>query len=524
MQFTTSIFNRSVTVELMNHDIYEMNEPVDVFVDGTKVVSTTKNVFSLMNLLPNHEYEIVVESTGDTSREMIHTLKESVLFDVKDFGASGNGVTNDAPYIQAAIVACPKNGTVRLSKGTYYSTPLFLKSDMTLWLDEGAELVGSTDRKDYPILPGMTRSTDESTEYNLSSWEGNPLTSFASLVTALNCENVDIIGPGVINGNADKADWWQDHRRKRIAWRPNTVFMNGCHHMRMQNVSVKNSPCWTIHPYYCDDISFVNLDIRNPYNSPNTDGFDPESCRNVLLLGTKISVGDDCIAIKSGKYYMARNHFKRTENVIVRNCNLEEGHGSVTIGSEIAGGVSGVRVEQCLFNSTDRGVRVKTRRGRGDCSLLDDICFENVLMKNVHMPITLNMFYFCDPDGHTDYVQNTDFTEVNELTPKIGRISVRNVKCTGSDSAFLCAYGLPEMPIENITLENVEAEFLPEEKQKFGSPVMMDRFEPIKGIGIWACNVKELHLKNVTIKGAQEKEPVLKNVIATSFEELHYEK
>jgi polygalacturonase len=123
---------------------------------------------------------------------------------------------------------------------------------------------------------------------------------------------------------------------------------------------------------------FLNLTIQNPYDSPNTDGFDPESCRNVLLLGTKISVGDDCIAIKSGKYYMAKNHFMRTENVVIRNCDLESGHGSVTVGSEIAGGVTGVKVEQCLFDSTDRGVRIKTRRGRGTRSLLDDICFNHI--------------------------------------------------------------------------------------------------------------------------------------------------
>jgi polygalacturonase len=294
--------------------------------------------------------------------------------------------------------------------------------------------------------------------------------------------------------------------------------------MRMQNVQIKNSPCWTIHPYYCDDLSFLNLDIQNPYDSPNTDGFDPESCRNVLLLGAKISVGDDCIAIKSGKYYMASNHFKRTENIVIRNCHLERGHGSVTVGSEIAGGVTDVKVEQCIFDATDRGVRIKTRRGRGERSLLDDIRFDQIIMKNVHMPITVNMFYYCDPDGHTDYVQNTDPMPVNEMTPKIGTLTVRNTVCSGVDSAFLCAYGLPEMPIEKIVLENVEAQFLPADQQKKDCPVMMDRFEPIKGVGVWACNVRELNLKNVTIQGAGEESPVLKNVGTAAFEELRYQK
>jgi hypothetical protein len=132
------------------------------------------------------------------------------------------------------------------------------------------------------------------------------------------------------------------------------------------------------------------------------------------------------------------------------------------------------------------------------------------------------MFYFCDPDGHTDFVQNTSPMAVNEMTPRIGSISVKNTVCTDVDSAFLCAYGLPEMPIEKISLENIEADFLPEDKQRLDRPVMMDRFEPIKGVGVWACNVKELNMENVTITGSSTKEPILKNVETTSFEEVNY--
>jgi polygalacturonase len=520
MQFTTSVFNHAVTIEMMNSDIYEMKEPVTVLLDGNEVLTTKKNVFSLTGLLPDHHYALTIMSKQEKAEGEFHTLKESILFNVKDFGAKGDGVSNDTTFIQTAILACPDNGTVYVPKGTYFVTPLFMKSHITLWLDEGAQLLASTDRHDYPILPGMTQSTDEKSEYSLSSWEGNPLTSFASLITAINCDHVDIIGPGTINGNADQADWWQDHRKKRIAWRPNIVFFNGCHHMRMQNITVKNSPCWTIHPYYSEDLTFLNLTIQNPYDSPNTDGFDPESCKNVLLLGTKISVGDDCIAIKSGKFYMAKNHFKRTENIVIRNCDLERGHGSVTVGSEIAGGVTGVKVEQCLFDSTDRGVRMKTRRGRGARSLLDNISFNNIFMKNVHMPITLNMFYFCDPDGHTDFVQNTDPAPVDEMTPKIGTIIVKNTVCTGVDSSFLCAYGLPEMPIEKIMLEDIDASFLPAEKQRADRPVMMDRFEPIKGAGIWAANVTEIDMKNVTIAGSNDHEPTFKNVEKVSSSQV----
>ena len=176
----------------------------------------------------------------------------------------------------------------------------------------------------------------------------------------------------------------------------------------------------------------MNIRIFNPDDSPNTDGFDPESCTDVLLIGTEISVGDDCIAIKSGKYYMSRYHFRRTSGIEIRNCNLMRGHGSVTLGSEAASGVENVRVSKCIFDRTDRGVRIKTRRGRGERSVLDDLVIDNVVMDRVHMPLTVNMFYFCDPDGHSDYVQNQEARPVDEMTvPGRGRVVRLRVRSSG---------------------------------------------------------------------------------------------
>lgn len=531
MKFSiVEVFNRSVTIELTSESVFRQQESYGIYIDGALKLTTDRNVATVTGLLPDREYRIAVSAPGKRENEMpegaeeltFTTGHESVLLDVKAFGARGDGKTLDTAAIQAAICSCPKDGTVYLPKGVYYSTPLFLKSNMTLWLDEGAQLLGDTDREHYPILPGMTELTDESGEYNLSSWEGNPLSSFASLITAIDAENLDIIGPGVIDGNAQNSDWWVNPKVKRIAWRPNILYFARCKNVRVQNVTVQNSPCWTVHPYYSDNLAFLNLYIHNPSDSPNTDGLDPESCSNVRVLGTVISVGDDCMAIKSGKYYMSMKHHKVTEAVTIRNCLFERGHGSVTVGSEAAGGVRDVRVSQCIFDGTDRGLRIKTRRGRGERSVLDDILFEKIDMKGVHMPFTVNMFYFCDPDGHSDYVQDQEPAPVDELTPAIGTIAGRDIDCKGVSASILCSVGLPESPVGRLEFENIRAEFLPEAERIPERPVMMDNIEEMSGRSVYVKNAHELVLKNVEIIGAADNAPELTAVEKHVLDNVNY--
>ena len=332
MKFTiTAVFNRSVTLELENEAIFRNPEEVRVLLDGTEVLRTDRNVISLFHLEPDQEYEVTVEAQGSSETVLFHTLKESACLNVKTFGAVGDGVHEVTGALQAAISCCPAQGTVYVPKGTYLTRPLFLKSDLTLYLEQGAVLLGVADRNAYPILPGMIRT--EEGEVNFGTWEGNPLDSFASLITMMNCHNVNLIGEGALNGNADQSDWWAYPTRKIGAWRPNTLFIAYSENINVQGITVENSPSWTVHPYYSDHLSFLNLTIQNPYHSPNTDGFDTESCSDVLLLGTVISVGDDCVAIKSGKYYMGVCHTQPSSHITIRNCRLERGHGSVTVGS-----------------------------------------------------------------------------------------------------------------------------------------------------------------------------------------------
>ncbi len=508
MKFKTLwIFARCITIELNTDSNYCNEERVEIFINGRFFTESDLNVISLYDLLPNTVYEISVkDKKGNIYSENIKTKEETVLLDVTKFGAKGDGIKSDAFAIQAAISACPPGGTVYVPAGTYLTGPVFLKSNISIYMEEGAKLVGITDRNEYPVLPGMTLCTDEKSDYNLGTWEGNPLDSFASLLTGIDVENVNIYGKGVVDGNSENSDWWREPKVRRVAWRPRLIYLCRCKNIVIEGLTFKNSPSWTIHPYYSEDIQFMGLNISNPYNSPNTDGIDPESCKNISIIGTKISVGDDCIAIKSGKYYMALNCHKPTENVVVRNCLLKSGHGSVTIGSECAGGVKDVFVSKCIFDATDRGLRIKTRRGRGKRGVLENIVFSSITMRDVRMPFTVNMFYFCDPDGHGEYCQSKEYIAADDMTPAIKDVVAKDITCSGVDVCLLCAYGLPESKVGLIKMENISAGFREKSARTPAVPVMMDGMEEMSGRGIYLRNIDKLSLKNIEISDCEDKE------------------
>jgi len=507
-----AVFSRGFVIERENEEFFETADSAKVFVNGSLVKETKENVISVFSLKPDTVYDVkVVDKTGTFEKKVI-TKCESVLLNVRAFGARGDGTSDDTGSISCAIASCLPGGTVFVPEGTYLVRPLFMKDNITLYLDKGAVLLGETDRTKYPILPGMVFSEDWDKEENFGSWEGNPLDQFASLITGVGVKDIAVIGEGTIDGNAKNSDWWVDVRVKRIAWRPNLIFLNRCKNPVFAGITIKNSPCWAVHPYYSEDVRFLNLHIENPPDSPNTDGIDPESCINTLILGTTISVGDDCVAIKSGKLYMARQHFRRTNNVTVRNCRFERGHGGVTIGSEISGGVENVYVTKSIFKDTDRGIRVKSRRGRGGRAHISGIVCENMLMDGVRMPLTVNMFYFCDPDGHSPYVQNQEALPVDEGTPSIGSIEFRNLTCKNTENCFVCAYGLPERHVERIAVKNVNVSFLPPDKRRPVLPVMMDNFPEMAGKSMFLKNIESVEIENVVMEGQDIESPEFINV------------
>lgn len=502
---------RSLTIELVNNNPYYSLDKYDLYLNEEEVIKGGNlNVVSLFNLTPNTRYTLSLVYNNVKETLVVQTLDEVVTIDVTLMGAKGDGKTLNTNFIQAAMEACPKNGRVYIPAGEYVTGPLFLKSDITIELAKGAHLIGATDRNLYPILPGMIYLTNEEDEYNLGSWEGNPLDCFASIITGINAKNVNIIGEGIIDGNAQNSDWWINPREKRGAWRPRGVFLNHCENINFQGVTVTNTPSWNLHPYFSNNIRFIDLKLISPKNSPNTDGCDPESCNNVDIIGVYFSVGDDCIAIKSGKIYMGRKYKMPSQNFNIRNCSMNFGHGAVVLGSEMAGGIKNIDVSKCLFNQTDRGLRIKTRRGRGKDAVIDGIVFENIKMTDVLTPLVINMFYFCDPDGKTEYVYSKEKLPVDDRTPYLGKFTFKDIDCENVNVAAGAFYGLPEQPIKEINFDNVTFHYAKDPVE--GRPAMMSFLDPMKGKGLLFNYVDRVNINNVKFIGLNDKEYELKEV------------
>lgn len=502
---------RTAVIELVKQGYYYTEEDYEVYLNNELYCKSNKVVQSIHNLNPETSYEIYVKNSRGCSEVVTFTTDyEFVTLNVKAFGAKGDGIQDDTTFIQCAINACPKHGRVLVPEGTYKITSLFLKSDLKLELARGATLSAITDRTKFPILPGIIESYDETDEYNLGTWEGNPLDSFSGIITGINVENVEITGEGTIDGCASIDNWWENPKVRRIAWRPRLIFLNHCNHVTMQGITVKNSPAWNIHPYFSDNLRFIDLTILNPADSPNTDGLDPESCCNVEIIGVYFSLGDDCIAIKSGKIYMGAKYKKPSENLTIRQCCMRDGHGSITIGSEMAGGVKNLVVKECRFLHTDRGLRIKTRRGRGKDAIIDGILFEDIIMDHVMTPVVINGFYFCDPDGHSDYVQSKEFHPVDDRTPYLGELTFRNLECTNCHAAATYMYGLPEQKIKKVVLDHVSISFA--KNPKAGVPAMMDGADETTRLGLFANNLEVLELNHVTVEGQEGEAFITENI------------
>lgn len=502
---------RCVTVEICDGSIYESRKEKEIYVNGKFYEVTRKVIVSIYGLKPDAEYVIAAKAeSGKGAETMVRTLKEFVTLNVKDFGAKGDGIQDDTPFIQAAILSCPWESRVLIPEGTYKITSLFLKSNLRLELAEGAVLSAETDRSRFPILRGLIESYDEKEEYNLGTWEGNPIDCFSSIITGIHVENVEIYGLGVIDGNAGKDNWWRDPKVKRGAFRPRMIFLNHCRNVTVQGIQVQNSPSWNIHPYFSNQLKFVDLSVLNPKNSPNTDGLDPESCRDVEIVGVYFSVGDDCIAVKSGKIYMGSKYKTPSENMVIRQCCMRDGHGSITIGSEMAGGVRNLTVKDCLFLYTDRGLRIKTRRGRGKDAVIDKILFENIRMNHVMTPFVINSFYYCDPDGHSDYVASREELPVDDRTPSIKRLEFSDIKAENCHVAAAYLYGLPEQKIERVEMRRVRVSYA--KNAMSGEPAMLDGIEPVSRMGIFAGNIKTLVLEDVEIEGQKGEKIITEHI------------
>jgi polygalacturonase len=363
-----------------------------------------------------------------------HALDSIHSCDPRAFGAKGDGVSKDTAAIQAAIDACAKQGgTVRLVAGTYLSAPVVLKSNITLQLDKGATLLGSQDHTDYA----------PKTEFREPGLQ--------SLVSATNASNVSITGDGVIDGAGDS--WWQMARTIKNAGvmgsdhpRPRLVVFDHCKHVRVEGVTIQNSPMWQLVLYYSDDVTIRNIKVLAPARSPNTDAIDPFSSSHVVIDHVFADVGDDNIAIKSGAIN-SPGPDDPSRDITITDCTFLHGHG-LSVGSEIAGGAQNIRAERIHFEGTDNGIRIKANRDRGKD--VGHLFFRDIDMKDVKNALVISEYYpkILPPDSDAPQ-------PVTQLTPHFHDITIENLTATGSTSAGAIA-GLPEAPITGVVLKNVK--------------------------------------------------------------------
>jgi polygalacturonase len=348
-------------------------------------------------------------------------------FDVTAFGAKPDGETVNTGAFRKAIEACAAagGGTVFVPAGRFVTGAITLKSNVTLYVAAGAQILGSQNIEDFPLIEGR--------------WEGVEVKHYSSLVNGDGLENIAIIGRGTIDARGKV--WWDLLRAKKLQHpRGRLIGLYRCKNVLIEGVTLKNSPAWTVNPIYCDNVTVHGITIVNPSNSPNTDGINPDSSRNVHISDCHIDVGDDCITIKSGKDEDGRRLNRPCENITITNCTMLAGHGGVVIGSEMSGGVNNVVITNCVFDGTNRGIRLKTQRGRG--GVVQGIRVSNIVMRNVDQALSFNMFYSKLPPE-----------PVSERTPAFRNIHVSNITVNGAKTAgeFL---GLPEMPLEDITISN----------------------------------------------------------------------
>ena len=493
--FTSST---SACFEWQNDLPYYKGEDYKIFLDGKEAFAGNTNIFSIFNLTPDTKYTITSPSLEGCLE--FSTRSESAAINVRDFGAVGDGVTDDTMAVQTAINCLPRGARLYFPKGRYLVAPLCMKSHITLDIPEGAEILGSPDRSRYPVIPGTTLDMISGEEHHFGTWEGNAVSMHQALIFAEHAEDITIVGQGKINGNAPEAGWWINVKEQPHG-RPRLMFFNRCDGIRVHGIHACDAASWQMHPYFSKNVDFLDMFISAPKDSPNTDAIDPEACDVVNIIGCRFSVGDDCNAIKSGKIDIGKRFKTPANRYTIRNCLMQFGHGAVTLGSEMAGGVTNLTVNRCVFRETDRGLRIKSRRGRGKDAIIDGVVFENIKMDGVLTPIVINMWYnCCDPDRNSEYVWSRKHLPIDERTPYLGKFIFKNMVCENCEAAACYCDGLPEQPIDEITLQNIKFTF--SENAKPSRPAMREFMEEFCRVGMYFDNVRRLNIEDVSVEGA----------------------
>lgn len=425
----------------------------------------------------------VASCSGNDPWKMAAEIEQSILktsfpfdtFNIADFGAVPDDTTFlNTKAIEAAIVSCSSGGggVVLVPAGKWYTGPINLQSNVNLHLAEDATLLFSTDYELY-LPPVLTR------------WEGMDCYNIHPLIYARESSNIALTGKGTIDGQASNEAWWWMNGNPAYGWRegmnnqrisgraklleyeqnqvpveerrfglegalrPQLINFLKCNTVLIEDLTLRNSPFWVIHPVLTDNFILRGVTIES--GGPNSDGCDPESCNGVLIENCRFDTGDDCIAIKSGRNNDGRKWSVPSKNIIVRNCRMADGHGGVVIGSEISGGFANLFVEDCEMDSPEllRVIRIKTSDCRGGV-------IENVNVRNVKVGV-------CE-----------------EAVLKINLKYEPNENCLRDFPPF----------VRNVTLENVTSE-----RSRYGVYI----------VGLDSTvNVSDVTLKNCSFNGVEQ--------------------
>ncbi len=412
-------------------------------------------------------------------------------FDVTRYGARGDGRADCTDAFRQAVEACHRagGGRVVVPAGRYLTGPIHLRSNVNLHVRRDGTIAFSRDPKAY--LPAV-----------FTRWEGMELMGYSPLIYAFEQENVAVTGAGTLDGQADAQHWWPWKGSGRNASQPNQiaarqqlmamveagvpvaqrVFAEGsylrpqflqpyrCRNVLVEGVTIVNSPMWEIHPVLCRNVTVRGVTVAS--HGPNNDGCNPESCRDVVIERCLFDTGDDCIAIKSGRNADGRRLAAPTEYVVIRDCRMKDGHGGVTLGSEISGGVRWVFAERCEMDSPnlDRALRFKNNAMRG--GVLEHVYMRDVTVGQVaDAVLSIDFYYEEGPRG--GYV------------PVVRDVEMRNVTSLKSQ------YGVYVRAFERSTIEDVR---------------LVDcRFDGVAK-GNVAEHVRGLRLENVKINGRDVRE------------------
>jgi polygalacturonase len=402
------------------------------------------------------------------------------------FGGVGDGaVLNTASFARACAAAeSAGGGVIVVPPGTWRTGSVRLPSRTALRIEAGATVLGSRDPGDYPL--------------RARPWEGGMVRAPDSLIWAADSEDVAIVGEGTVDGQGE--GWWEAVRANPSTQRPRLVSFESCRRVKIEGVRLTRSPSWTVHPWRCQDVRIAGVTIVNPPDGPNTDGIDPESCADVRITDCLIDVGDDAIVLKAGAAGGDIGGFPPCERVLISGCSIRHGHGGIVIGSEMSGGVRDVVVSNCALQGTDRGIRIKTRRGRG--GVVENLTVTNVVMRAVGCPLVIHSYYRYTGlrEGDRAWAASLSAQPVTETTPVIRGVRIHGLTaCDVGGPCLAYLHGLPESPIRAVTVSDCDLTHAETPDPAMREPAMM----LIKGKGdyatggLFATHVAGLSLRNV---------------------------